>query len=92
MKNIYEDDFEDNYSEDDDDETFSIASVDNKIASDLRHLLRLLVLRNVQKVEITGRKAKVFSIVGSKINIESLKRLSDIAVLNSSVIPVVSGY
>lgn len=92
LKDIYEDNYEDDYSEDDDDETFSIASVDNKIASDLRHLLRLLVLRDVQNVEITGRKAKIFSVVGSKINTEPLKRLSDIAVLNASVMPVVSGY
>lgn len=86
------DELEDNTSEEEDDDEFNASSVENKLALDLRHLLRLLTLQNLQEVEIIGRKAEILELTKDLIKTDELKQFADMAFFNKNVAPLIKGY
>lgn len=93
LLSIYKtDDLEDETIEEDDEEVFYGATAENKLALDVRNLLRLLALRHQQRVEIEGRKAYLLELIESTLDIENLKQFSDIAFFNKNIAPLIKGY
>jgi hypothetical protein len=86
------DDLDDETIEEDDDEEFYGATAENKLALDLRNLLRLLALRHLQSVEIEGRKANLLKLIENSLDMENLKQFSDIAYFNKNIAPLIKGY
>ena len=86
------DELDDETLEEDDDEDFYGATAENKLALDVRNLLRLLALQHLQSVEIEGRKANLLKLVESSLDRENIKRFSDIAYFNKNISPLIKGY
>ncbi|MDO4216489.1 MAG: hypothetical protein Q4D12_11370, partial [Bacteroidales bacterium] len=90
---IYQpDEFDEVIVEEDDDEEFNAGNTENKLLLDLRKLIRLLALSEIEKVVIDGRKAKLLELVGDKISTEEISAFSSIALLNKHIVPVIQNY